>query len=152
MDRPAPSRRTPRDWVVDSVAFVLAIGFGLAVWTDSRTSLSSHLLAELDLWSGLALCLTLWFRRRWPVQLALIASVVSTFSDTASGATLVLIMSVAIYRRLRLTVLVFGVNALSLLGYLQFRSQAVGEETALVVAATSLYLATAGWGLFIRSR
>lgn len=152
MDRSAQSRRSTRDWIVDSVIFVLAILFGLSVWTDSKDTLSSHLLAELDLWSGLALCLTLWFRRRWPVQLALIASVVSTFSDTASGPTLVLVMSVAIYRPWRITALVFGINLLSLLAYLQVRSQGEDEDIALAIAAVSLYLATAGWGLYIRSR
>jgi signal transduction histidine kinase len=62
----------------------------------------------------------------------------------------VLIMSVAIYRPWRTTVLVFGVNTLSLIAYLQIRQQ--DDDAALIIAATSLYLATAGWGLYIRSR
>ncbi|MFK4087089.1 sensor histidine kinase [Kribbella sp. NPDC020789] len=145
-------RRSPRDWIVDSFIFVAALVFGLTVWNDSKQTLSSETLVALDVWSGLALCLTLWFRRRWPVQLALIASVVSTFSDMASGPTLVLIMSVAIYRPWRTTVLVFGLNSLSLVAYLQIRQQGEDEDVALIIAATSLYLATAGWGLYIRSR
>lgn len=135
---------------MDSVVFLVAVVFGLTVWDESKQTLHSETLAALDLWAGLAMCLTLWFRRRWPVQLALLASVVSTFSDMASGPTLVLIMSVAIYRPWRTTALVFGVNALSLIAYLQIRKQ--DDDAALVIAATSLYLATAGWGLYIRSR
>jgi len=147
MDRPG---RSTRDWIVDSVVFVFAIGFGLIVFDDSAKPPGGEVMAALDLISGLALALTLWFRRRWPVQLALIASAVSVFSETASGPTLILILSVAVYRPLRITLLVFAVNALSLMAYLEVKKQADG--VAVAVAAISIYVAVAGWGLYIRSR
>ena len=43
-------------------------------------------LLAVDFIVGMALCLTLWFRRRWPVQLALLAAAISTFSDAAGAA------------------------------------------------------------------
>ncbi|MFF1820887.1 sensor histidine kinase [Kribbella sp. NPDC058245] len=147
MDRPG---RSTRDWIVDSVVFVAAIGFGLIVFDDSVKPPGGEVMAALDLISGLVLSLTLWFRRRWPVQLALIASVVSVFSETASGPTLILILSVAVYRPLRITLLVFAVNAVSLMVYLEVKKQADG--VAVAVAAIAIYLAVAGWGLYIRSR
>ncbi|GAA1684382.1 histidine kinase [Kribbella yunnanensis] len=141
-------RRSPRDWIVDSVVFVFAIVLGLLIFDDSAKA--SEGMRVLDVCLGLALSLTLWFRRRWPVQLALLASAVSVFSEVASGPTLILILSVAVYRRLRTTLLVFAVNALSLAAYLQVKQQADGP--AVAVAAIAIYIATAGWGLYIRSR
>ncbi len=99
----------------------------------------------------MALCLTLWFRRRWPVQLALIAAAVSTFSDAAGAATLILILTVAIYRPLRTTLLVFAVNAVGLAIYLEVRNKP-DDPAAVAVAAIAIYIALAGWGLYIRSR
>ena len=104
----------------------------------------------MDFYSGMALCLALWFRRRWPVQLALIAAVISIYSEAASGPGLVLIMTVAVYRPFRTTLLVFAVNAVSLAVYLQIRHKT--DPAALAIAVIAIYVAVAGWGLYIRSR
>jgi signal transduction histidine kinase len=99
----------------------------------------------------MALCLALWFRRRWPVQLTIAAAVISTFSDTAGISTLFLILTVAIYRSWRTTALIFAVNAVSLLIYLTVRDKPEPMmETALW--AVLIYAALAGWGLYLRSR
>ncbi len=151
MNRPVhPRRRSARDWAVDSAVFLFALLFGLTVFEDSAKPGSREFLVLLDLVSGLALCLAIWFRRRWPVQLALAASVISIWSETASGPTLVLILSVAVYRPLRTTLLVFAANSVSLVLYLQVKRPP--DSGALAVAAIALYIAVAGWGLYIRSR
>jgi len=107
-------------------------------------------LLAFDFYFGMALCLTLWFRRRWPVQLALVSAVVGTFSDSAGAAGIILILTVAIHCRLRTTLLVFVANAVSLVIYVQVRHKP--ETEALLVAAVAIYVAVAGWGLYIRSR
>ena len=86
-------RRSTRDWIVDSITFVLAVLLGLYTYSEGEHDPVNQTLLALDLLSGMALCLTLWFRRRWPVQLALVAAVVSTFSDTAGVATLLLMLT-----------------------------------------------------------
>ncbi|GAA0622143.1 sensor histidine kinase [Kribbella sandramycini] len=149
MNRPS-HRRSPRDWAVDTAVFLFALIFGLAIFEDSVEPGSREFVILLDLILGLALCIAIWFRRRWPVQLALIASVISVFSESASAAGLVLILSVAVYRPLRTTLLVFGVNSISLFFYLQVKKPP--ESGALAVAVIALYIAVAGWGLYIRSR
>ncbi|MEU4194495.1 histidine kinase [Kribbella sp. NPDC026611] len=147
----AESRRSRRDWVVDSVVFVVAILSGLLLYSDGEKDPISPSLLAVDFYAGTALCLALWFRRRWPVQLALISAVINTFSDMAGGASLLLILTVAVYRPLRTTLLIFVVNAVSLLIYIDVRDKADGPA-AILVAAVSLYVAVAGWGLYIRSR
>lgn len=144
-------RRSARDWAVDSLSFLVAVFGGFILYDDGKSDpISSELLA-LDFWSGMALCLTLWFRRQWPVQLAAVAAVIGTFSDTAGIATLFLILTVAIYRPFRTTLLIFVLNAICLLIYIEVREKA---ETPKEVAlwAILIYVALAGWGLYLRSR
>ncbi|GAB2673226.1 sensor histidine kinase [Kribbella swartbergensis] len=144
-------RRSTRDWVVDSLAFLTAVFCGFLLYDEGRNDPISPNLLAFDFYFGMALCLSLWFRRRWPVQLALVGAAVSTFSDMAGAATLLLILTVAIHRSLRTTLLIFAANAVSLLIYIDVRNKP-DHPAALVIAAVSLYVAVAGWGLYIRSR
>ncbi|GAA3550135.1 sensor histidine kinase [Kribbella ginsengisoli] len=144
-------RRSARDWVVDSLSFVLAILISLVAYDSGRKDPIPEWLHDVDFVLGLALCLTLWFRRRWPVQLALVAAAISAFSDAAAGPTLMIILTVAIYRPFRTTVLIFGVNTVSLAIYIAVRDK---PESIQVTAgwAILIYCALAGWGLYLRSR
>ncbi|MEU4287872.1 histidine kinase [Kribbella sp. NPDC026596] len=143
-------RRSTRDWIVDSITFVLAVLLGLYTYSEGERDPVNQTLLALDLLSGMALCLTLWFRRRWPVQLALVAAVVSIYSEAASGATLLLIMTVAIHKPWRTSLLIFVANSVSLVMYFQVRQK--DDQQALAVAAVAVYIAVAGWGFYIRSR
>ncbi|MFG1911701.1 sensor histidine kinase [Kribbella sp. NPDC048928] len=149
MESPRP-RRSTRDWVVDSVAFVVAILIALLTYNDGRSDQVPGVLLAIDFWSGMLLALTLWFRRRWPVQLALIAAAISVYSDAAAGPTLVLIMTVAVHKPWRTSLWVFAVNFIATVGYLQVRNKP-DWKTQLVIAVI-LYAAMAGWGRYIRSR
>lgn len=151
MAESAHRRRSARDWAVDTAVFVVALLGALYLYEEGKTQPVSHDLIELDFVTGMAVCLSLWFRRRWPVTLALIAAITATFSEAAGAPALILILSVAVYRPLRMTLLVFGVNALGILVYLEIRRPADDRE-AILVSAGLLYAAIAGWGLYIRSR
>ncbi|HWD77592.1 MAG TPA: histidine kinase [Kribbella sp.] len=143
-------KRSTRDWVVDSVAFVLAVLIALFTYSDGESDPVPRLLLAFDFWSGMALCLTLWFRRRWPVQLALLAAAVSTYSDAAAGPTLVLIMTVAVHKPWRTSIWVFAANFLATVMYAKVRH--TEDWKTLLVIAVILYVAVAGWGQYIRSR
>jgi signal transduction histidine kinase len=144
-------RRSARDWVVDSLSFVLAILISLVAYDGGRKDPIPEWLHDLDFVVGMALCLTLWFRRRWPVQLAVLAAAISAFSDAAAGPTLMIILTVAIYRPFRTTLAIFAVNTVSLAIYIAVRNKDESiQETALW--AILIYCALAGWGLYLRSR
>ncbi|MDX6251271.1 MAG: hypothetical protein QOF10_4631 [Kribbellaceae bacterium] len=144
-------RRSARDWAVDSLVFVIGLFGSLWLYDDgSRDAVSSTFLA-FDLYAGMALCLTLWFRRRWPVQLALIAAALATFSDAASAPTLLLVMTVAVYKPLRTTLAVCAAHAVALAIYFIVRPKP-DPLPALIVAAIAIYAAAVGWGLYLRSR
>jgi signal transduction histidine kinase len=144
-------RRNARDWVVDSLLFVVSLLGGLILYDQGKQDPIPHELLVLDLYCGAALCLVLWFRRRWPIQLAVLAAVVSAFSEASGVAALILTMTVAIYLQFRVTLTLLAVNVLSVVAYALIRQKSE-PLLATLITATVLYLAVVGWGLFIRSR
>jgi signal transduction histidine kinase len=100
-DGVARSRRTPRDWAVDVTLFALAVLVALVeqfVLVNADTFGLPPWLRIADPLLGGLLCLSLWWRRRFPVALGIAAAVVSSASNTAFGALLILLFSVALHR------------------------------------------------------
>jgi signal transduction histidine kinase len=91
--------RTPRDWVVDVGAVLLACGWGVgAVFTTHLASRLDSPLAWLDLMSGSLACLAVWFRRAHPVGLACALLPVAAFSSIAGMASGIVLFTVAVHR------------------------------------------------------
>ncbi len=66
-------RRSTRDWIVDVLCILLALGIGLVGYFTmlaEEPALPDWVLAA-DVVAGLVACGALWLRRRWPVGLAL---------------------------------------------------------------------------------
>lgn len=144
-------KRNARDWIVDSLVFVVGVVGALYLYDQGDNDGSSELLLAADFFAGGLLCLALWFRRRWPIQLAVAAAILTTFSEAAGAPGLLIMMTVAIYFRFRVTLALVGINLVSLAIYSQIRQQ---EEPviAVLIAAAVVYFGTVGWGLYIRSR
>src|SRR5579875_2994782 len=105
-------KRSLRDWIVDIVLFLGALGIGVGgVWGD-RTTTSTPLLV-LDAAMTVPTVGALWVRRRHPWAVALIAIGGSAVSDGASGAALAAMFSAAIYCRQRRVVTLFGLSLVS---------------------------------------
>ena len=64
MADPPRARRSARDWVVDSLVFVVAVVSGLILYDQGMKDNVSGFVLTADFYCGMALCLTLWFRRR----------------------------------------------------------------------------------------
>ncbi|MEU4694743.1 histidine kinase [Actinoplanes sp. NPDC023714] len=105
---PVRARRSTRDWVVDTLCFLL--GFGATVWLTvdllgAHPSLAQE-VTRAPTWVVLAdgalsavAGIALWWRRRFLTPLALYLLVLSFFS-LASGVTLVIVVfTVAVHRR-----------------------------------------------------
>ena len=95
-------RRSRRDWVVDSVTFLLAVLVGLlflvvaaAPVEDMGIVALTPVTAVLDVVLGALACVALWWRRRSPVTLALLVTATSVVSTTSAGALAVLVFTVA---------------------------------------------------------
>jgi signal transduction histidine kinase len=146
-----PARRSRRDWSADWALFLLAIGLGAVTLASSAQHGLDGPLLVVDAVFGVALSIALWWRRRWPLGLGLASLPIVGISSFAGPAGLIVLFTVAAYRRWQLAVLV-AVLQLALLPV----SRAVhpqGDSTASYYIVGVLCIAgVVGWGMFLRGR
>ncbi|WP_369173610.1 sensor histidine kinase [Streptomyces sp. R28] len=145
-------RRTARDWVVDFCCFLLAVLIGL---TSAETLLDEDIpksLATVDQLLGALSCGAVWLRRRWPVGLAVVMVPVSFVSNTAGGAFVVALFTLAVHRPFRYVAWVGGVSLL--LNPLFYWLRPDPGTPYLLAVALGLVLTggVVGWGMFVRSK
>ncbi|MQA78243.1 MAG: sensor histidine kinase [Streptosporangiales bacterium] len=146
-------RRGVRDWVVDGCLFAGALTY-CALWAlvlrDDPATPDGALLVEVVL--TVVGCALLWFRRRWPLALALVLLPLSTYSILADGAMLVALFTLAVHRRPLPSLVVGGVGVLGTAGFMLALWPHDGN-TAFVLALTAVGTAgVVGWGFFVRHR
>ncbi|RIQ20534.1 sensor histidine kinase [Jiangella rhizosphaerae] len=145
-------RRSVRDWIVDTLCFVIAILVGLMTYDAAMQNDPPELVQLVDLIVGALACLTLWWRRRWPVQLAVVLALLAIGVSSAAGAGVILMFTVAVHRRWAVALAVGALNVVSgLLFYRVYPDPALSFRwaallTVLVVSAVTL------WGMLVRSR
>lgn len=152
-DRGGRARRTVRDWAVDITAFLCAAGIGLAVVAAidaDRTTPDAFVF--VDSLVGGAACCALWVRRRWPVGLAVVLTLLSTVEPVAAGAMLVSLFGVAVHRPFRPVALV-GAGALIVAPVQPYlRPDPSTSFIASTVIGVLLVLLVLSWGMVVRSR
>jgi signal transduction histidine kinase len=154
-DRPrGPVRRTARDWVVDVGVFLAALVLGpvLVVGAASQPDPSSDLLIFFDMAVGLLGIIALWWRRRWPVGVALLLAAIGTFSDMSGAAVLIALFTVAVHRPTRTVLAIAAANLVSFVVYVFVRG--LGADPPLLVGLGGLVLLAlvVAWGMFVRAR
>ena len=105
--------RSPRDWAVDALCFLLGIGFTALAFIDATDRNLATVPTAIDAALGVLASLGLWLRRRWPVGLAVIVGLFAIYSVSASAVALIALFTVAVHRRLRTAVLVAAGYALT---------------------------------------
>lgn len=147
-------RRSARDWVVDSVLFLLAVLFGLFTsWMRLESTMPSpEWLFEVDQAVGMLGCIALWWRRRFPVHVAVALVVASTLSEMISGAMVIGLFSVAVHRPPRTSLAIFGLGLLSALGYSLLRPDPGVPMTVMFGFGLTLQGGAVGWGLMVHNR
>ncbi|MFE7153293.1 histidine kinase [Streptomyces sp. NPDC057636] len=151
--RPGRRRRTLRDWVVDFTCFGVAVGIGLlSAHSVSNDPNTSEGLADLDQWLGALACASVWLRRRWPMGLAVALSAVSMVSNSAGGATLVAIFTLAVHRPFRYVAWVAGVSCALIPFFFWIRPDPDSPYIFSVAFTVVLTITVVGWGMFVRSR
>lgn len=146
-------RRTARDWIVDFSCFLIAVLVGL-VGADAVTSNPNvpHALAVFDQWLGALACAAIWLRRRWPVGLAVATVPVGMVSDTAGGACMIALFTLAVHRPFRYVAWVGGINLALLPVYFWLRPDPELTFGLAVAIFLLLTAAVVGWGLLVRSQ
>ncbi|MGA5898644.1 histidine kinase [Streptomyces venetus] len=146
-------RRTARDWVVDFACFFVAVLLGaVAIEALSRNPQVPDGLAVVDQVMGALACAAVWLRRRWPLGLAVALTPVSFVSDTAGGAGVIALFTLAVHRPFRYVAWVGGVNAALVPLFYWLRPDVDMPYLVSVVFAVLLTVAIVGWGMFVRAK
>jgi signal transduction histidine kinase len=150
-DEAPPARRTRRDWIVDSALFLLATSLGgVALVSSADHGLDGPLLI-VDAIGGAALCIALWWRRRWPFGIGLASLPILAVSSSAGAAGLIIVFTVAAYRRWQLAFLV-AVLQLALLPAGRALHPQGDSLPAYYLVGTLCTAAIVAWGMFLRGR
>ncbi|MFF8277984.1 sensor histidine kinase [Streptomyces lateritius] len=144
-------RRTVRDWLVDALLFLLAAFVGLLA-ADSTDQLNSEAVALADQLVGAAACCALWLRRRWPVGVAVVLTVISTVAPVAGGAALAALFGVAVRRPVRETAVMGALAVVSSTAQVFLRPDPSLHPAAAVVVGIVVTLLVTAWGMLVRSR
>ncbi|MBQ1080056.1 MULTISPECIES: sensor histidine kinase [unclassified Nocardiopsis] len=150
-------RRGARDWVVDSLMFLTALGFGLlGVVTlpgEPPPPVPPDPLRVTEQLVALACCTALWWRRRWPVGIAVVLVAASAVSQLAMGAMLVALFSLCVHRPPRVGLTVLGLSFLaSYVGALVHPDPHGTPVVTTFLLSAVFQGAAAGWGLSVQHR
>ena len=146
-------KRTARDWVVDFTCFLVAVAIGLlgadALPDEPHTP---YALEVVDQWLGALACAAVWLRRRWPLGLAVAMVPVSFLSNTAGGAGVVALFTLAVHRPFKYVAWTGGVSVALTPVFYWLRPDADMPYIKSVGSAGLLTAALVGWGMFVRSK
>ena len=144
-------RHAGRERAVDALAVLLAAALGaLFVVPELRDGMPSTAQVAVDLSAGALACASLWWRRQWPVGVAVACMLLGTVSSSATPAGLLALTSLAVHRPARPVVFVGLLWVPSLLAYALY-SPTTGPAS-VVAFVMPLVFAASGWGMFIRAR
>jgi signal transduction histidine kinase len=150
-DDPPAAARSRRDWIVDSVLFLFAFVLAIASVVNSARHGRQGPLLVIDAIGGVVLCLALWWRRRWPLGLGLASLPVLVVSSSAGLAGVIILYTVAAYRRWQLAVLVATAQVVLLPLGRAIHPQGT-SPAAYYLTGTFGPAVVVAWGMFRRSR
>ncbi len=145
--------RSLRDWIADALAFLLSLGLGWAVLSISLVDApASGTTVLIDVVLGCAGCLSLWWRRRWPVQIGLFTAALGAVSMFSAAAGTIALFTVAVHRSLSrvLLVVLAGLAGTVLLALLRpDHTSPLWVDLVIGILITS---AAVAWGMMVRAR
>ncbi|WP_329019216.1 sensor histidine kinase [Streptomyces sp. NBC_01601] len=145
--------RNRRDWFVDIAFFLFAVVFSVvtadSVHLDESMSGGEQIADQV---AGGVACASVFLRRRWPVQLAVVLMLAGTYFHHLTGATLVALFTVAVHRRRRVTAWLAAVTLVQFLVFLAQRPDTGSQAASSALTYFALVAGAIGWGLYVRSR
>ncbi|SBT55025.1 sensor histidine kinase [Micromonospora narathiwatensis] len=153
------ARRTTRDWLVDTLCFLLAVGWLLFAVADARRSAPQIALnngpawlIEVDVVLGVLAVVSLWFRRRWPVGLAVAILPLALFSVTATMALLIIIFTVVVHRPFPIAAALVGAHLVTTVVFNRLRPDPTMPFWLAMIWTLVFIGLVVAWGMFVRAR
>ncbi|GID92012.1 histidine kinase [Amorphoplanes digitatis] len=156
-----PAARSTRDWVIDTLCFALGLGWTLLATADllsahptlvQEWAYTPRWLIWLDLAVGVVLSVALWWRRRWPVYLALLTVVAGAVTVAGAIAGLIFFFTVALHRRFAVTAAVFAGAVLTSAVFCALRPETNNSYWESMVWSAAFLVIVMLWGMVMRSR
>ncbi|MEU8143889.1 histidine kinase [Nonomuraea sp. NPDC048901] len=149
-DERRPVRRSTRDWIVDVLMFLAACGLALLSMPDLEGQPTPVVAIEQVV--GALACAAVWLRRRWPVGLALVTTVLSIYLTLVGGPAVVALFTVAVHRPFKISGPVALLGILTLIPFSMLRPD---KELGLLgqnVFGAAIVLTVFAWGIVVRAR
>jgi len=142
--------RTRRDLIVDALAVLVALGGGAA--TAATTDLHGMPWAAIGVVVGTVSCLALWWRRRWPVQIAVALAPVGALVPMAGFATAIAVFTVVVHRPTRVMAPVVALHTVAVVIYtLLYPDEGTGRVVSIAIGLLIMGIIV-GWGMWVRAR
>ncbi|WP_188192898.1 sensor histidine kinase [Nonomuraea sp. SYSU D8015] len=145
-------RRSLRDWIVDITMFLIACGITLLGLEELHLQRQPEPLILIEQVMGALSCVAVWLRRRWPVWLALVTLLLSSYLELVGGAATVALFTVAVHRPFKVSGPIFLLALITLVPYVILRPQSDIDPLEWGILLTALMLTIYAWGIVIRAR
>jgi len=153
-------RRSGRDWTIDLTCVALSAVVGAAFLALASTGAGhpSRGWLVLDGTLGLVSCVAVWFRRRLPLEVAVLTALFSIVSVSTSLAATIAMFTVAVHRRASaaLAIGLLNVGAAALFFTVYPQTLVVnGQQVPFwipVLTTTAILAAVVAWGMLVRAR
>ncbi|MFI7634819.1 sensor histidine kinase [Nonomuraea sp. NPDC049400] len=143
-------RRSTRDWIVDILMFLLACGVTLVSLPELQDE--PEPLLALEQVVGALSCVAVWLRRRWPVGLALVTTLLSSYLELSGGASIVGMFTVAVHRPFKVSGPMLLLSLVTLAPYVMLRPQNELDAKWAAALGVTILLTVFAWGIVIRAR
>jgi signal transduction histidine kinase len=142
-----------RNILVDVTAFVIS---ALTMLVAAMSGLDNGTLSEQRLLLSAAVTLPalvlLWWRRRWPVHVALLLLIPAAVTDFVGAATTIAVFTVAVHRPLRVALAVAAAHFVVQIPLTLLYPDPDLHVVGLGTAALALFAIVLAWGVTVRTR
>ena len=146
--------RPVREVVGDVTCVVGSLALGaLLLWLgDAMADPTPTVPWPVDAALGTLACLSLWWRRRWPLGLAVALTPVGAVSAMTTAAVVVAVFNVAVHRRTLVAAAVAAANLAAVTVYFAIQNEPRFDLWVDFVVRGGMLAAAVGWGLFARAQ
>jgi signal transduction histidine kinase len=152
-DRDTVTSRRGRNILVDVSAFVIS---ALVMLLAATAGLENGTLSEERLLLSAAVTLPalvlLWWRRRWPVHVALLLLIPAALTDFVGGAAAIAVFTVAVHRPFRVALAVAFAHLVVPIPFTLLYPDPDLHVVGATTAAVAIMAIVLAWGVTIRTR